>query len=140
MTEEQLVLQLNLSPPFSLNDNSTMWACSRPLFNVAPPVLRSCAHLAEQPLAAEWMQSSAPALPLVPPDTVQAPALIKEESRGWISVTSLFSAGLLCFRGESPASRLWLFSPHQPRRAARWRSSLMDKRRPSISRSFMRHL
>lgn len=52
-----LICALHL--PF--NDNSTMWACSRPpFFNFAPPVLLlSCAHFAEQPLAAEWMQSSA---------------------------------------------------------------------------------
>lgn len=70
--------------------------------------------------------------PLHHPVTAQA------QTRGWSSITSRFSVGLLCLSAKSPLFTLSLFSLRLRRRTARWRGFLTDRRLPDILRSFTR--
>lgn len=70
--------------------------------------------------------------PLHHPVTAQA------QTRGWSSITSRFSAGLLCLSGKSPLFTLSLFFLRLRRKTARWRGFLTVRRLPDILRSFTR--
>lgn len=105
---------------------------STTFFNFAPPVPLSCAYLCGAATCCRVDAEFRSGFARGPPATAQAPALIQDERRGWISITSLYSAGLLCLFGESPAFGLLLFSLQLLQRAARWRKFTMEKKRLDI--------
>lgn len=76
--ENNRFYKLNLRPLFSPDDTPTMWACSRPLFNFAPPVPPQLCALCGAATCC-WVDAEfSSGFARGPPATAQAPALIQD--------------------------------------------------------------